>query len=349
MVLKSRIVSALKKEACFAFLSGITLMFIFTVAVCYEVFVPLSAEHTAQERLFTIPYGTSLRGIAAALKQADLVRSEYITYGYFRLRRVRIAAGTYKLSQAMSVPALCAYLEEGKQEYRKITLPEGVTLSKAALIFEQAQLARASDLIAAAKDRQLLHAYGIPGDSAEGFLFPDTYFFQYSESVHTIIKTLLDTFLSKTASIPHFPSDPKARYDVVILASIIEREYRVAEEAAKIAGVFANRLNIGMALQSCATVEYIITEIENKPHPERLLHKDLAIDSPYNTYKRKGLPPSPISNPGLTALYAACNPDKHGFYYFRLENPSTGTHVFTKTLAEHARAGEFILKKPSVY
>lgn len=349
MILGGRIVAALKKKAFLAFLSGVTLMLVVAFAVCYEVFVPLATEHAAQARLFTIPYGTSLRGIAAALKQAGLVRSEYITYGYFRLRKARIAAGTYKLSQAMSVLVLCTYLEEGKQEYRKITLPEGVTLSKAALIFEQAQAAGASDFIAAAKDRQLLRSYGIPGDSAEGFLFPDTYFFQYSESVDTIIKTLLDTFLSKTASIPHFPSDPKARYDAVILASIIEREYRVAEEAAKIAGVFTNRLNIGMALQSCATVEYIITEIEKKPHPARLLNKDLAIESPYNTYKRRGLPPSPISNPGLTALYAACNPAKHGFYYFRLENPDAGTHVFTKTLAEHARAGEFILKKPSVY
>ncbi|MGP1528808.1 MAG: endolytic transglycosylase MltG [Treponema sp.] len=339
----------MKKKAFFAFLSGITLMLGLTFAVCYAVFVPLSTKGAASERLVTIPYGTSLRGIAAALKQAGLVRSEYIVYSYFRLRKARIAAGTYKLSQAMSVPALYTYLEEGKQEYRKVTLPEGITLAKAALIFERAQIARASDFIAAAKDRQLLRSYGIPGDSVEGFLFPDTYFFQYSESVHTVIKTLLDTFLSKTAAIPHFPSDPKTRYDVVILASIIEREYRVAKEAAKIAGVFTNRLNIGMALQSCATIEYIITEIEKKPHPTRLLNKDLAIESPYNTYKRRGLPPSPIANPGLTALSAACNPDRHGFYYFRLENPDTGTHVFTKTLAEHARAGEFILKKPSVY
>ena len=156
---------------------------------------------------------------------------------------------------------------------------------------------------------------------------------------------MLDNFFHKTADIPHFPDDPAQRYEAVILASIIEREYRVPEEAVKIAGVFSNRLQIGMGLQSCATVEYILTEIQHKPHPDRLLNRDLEIDHPYNTYKWRGLPPGPISNPGMTALYAACNPEKSGYLYFRLENAETGTHIFTRNLTEHAKAGAIILKR----
>ena len=124
-------------------------------------------------------------------------------------------------------------------------------------------------------------------------------------------------------------------YNTIILASIVEREYRVKDEASSIAGVFTNRLKINMALQSCATVEYIITEIQGKPHPERILTKDTKIDSPYNTYKWAGLTPGPISNPGLTALDAATNTPKTPYFFFQVENENTGKHVFTETFEEH--------------
>jgi hypothetical protein len=240
---------------------------------------------------------------------------------------------------------LCAYLQEGKQELIKVTVPEGLTLSKTAAILEARKVIAADDFLAAAKNEALLQSYGILGGSAEGFLFPDTYFFSYDETAEHIITAMVDNFFNKTASIPHFPTDPIQRYKAVILASIIEREYRVPEEAVKIAGVFTNRLHIGMGLQSCATVEYILTEVQHKPHPERLLNRDLEIDHPYNTYKWRGLPPGPISNPGMTALYAACNPEKSSYLYFRLEDAEVGTHIFTKNLTEHAKAGAIILKR----
>ena len=88
-----------------------------------------------------------------------------------------------------------------------------------------------------------------------------------------------------------------------------------------------------------------MTEIQGKPHPERLLNKDLEIDNPYNTYKWRGLPPGPIANPGLTALSAACNYEKSDYFYFRLEDTEKGTHVFTKTLEEHARARYLTVKR----
>ena len=308
-------------------------------------YMPASFDTNPAEQLFTIKLGTSVRTIAADLKAAGLVRSEYAAYLYFRLFNKPIKAGTYKLSAALSVSKLCAYLQAGKQELIKVTVPEGLTVSKTAAILEERQVIAADAFRAAAKNTALLQSYGITSSSAEGFLFPDTYFFSYSETAERIVTAMLDNFFHKTADIPHFPADPAQRYEAVILASIIEREYRVPEEAVKIAGVFSNRLQIGMGLQSCATVEYILTEVQHKPHPERLLNKDLEIDHPYNTYKWRGLPPGPISNPGMTALYAACNPEKNNYLYFRLEDVEAGTHVFTKNLTEHAKAGAIILKR----
>jgi len=110
------------------------------------------------------------------------------------------------------------------------------------------------------------------------------------------------------------------------------------------AGVFFNRLKIGMALQSCATVVYIITDIQGKPHPEQLLNRDLEIRDPYNTYLRPGLPPGPISAPGETALKAAFYPRQSDYLYFRLTDLSTGQHYFSRTLDDHIRAGTLYVK-----
>ena len=250
-------------------------VFLFLIAagtiVCF--YTPASFDANPGEQLFTIKRGASVRAITADLKAEGLIRFEYPAYLYFRLVNKPIKAGTYKLSSAWSVHTLCSYLQAGKQELIKVTVPEGLTLSKTAAILEDRQVIAADDFLAAAKNEALLQSYGITGRSAEGFLFPDTYFFSYDETADRVITVMLDNFFSKTAGIPHFPDDPAQRYETVILASIIEREYRVPEEAVKIAGVFSNRLHIGMGLQSCATVEYILTEIQHKPHPDRLLNR----------------------------------------------------------------------------
>ena len=335
----------MKKKRCAFIILLVSALTLCAAAGLALVYTPASFDPKQAEQLFTIKRGASVRAITADLKTAGLIRFEYPTYLYFRLVNNPIKAGTYKLSPAWSIRTLSAYLQAGKQELIKVTVPEGLTLSKTAAILEERQVVTADAFLSAAENPALLQAYGITGASAEGFLFPDTYFFAYTETAAHVVTTMLDNFFNKTAAIPHFPHDPAEQYEAVILASIIEREYRVPEEAAKIAGVFSNRLQIGMGLQSCATVEYILTEVQHKPHPERLLNRDLEIDHPYNTYKWRGLPPGPISNPGLTALYAACNPEKSNYLYFRLEDAEAGTHVFTRNLTEHTKAGALILKR----
>jgi UPF0755 protein len=180
----------------------------------------------------------------------------------------------------------------------------------------------------------------------EGYLFPDTYLFPAEFPAEKVITTMADNFFSNLQNIN--PSiltmNPNELNEKIIIASIVEREYRVAQEAPIMAGVFYNRLRINMALQSCATVEYIITEVQNRPHPSVLLFKDLEIDNPYNTYIKPGLPPGPISAPGITALRAAFYPDSTNYLYFRLEDAASGRHYFSRTYDQHMSAGQLITK-----
>ena len=125
----------------------------------------------------------------------------------------------------------------------------------------------------------------------------------------------------------------------------MEREYRLPKEAPLIASVFYNRLEHNIALSSCATVEYIITEVQGKKHPEYITYDDLRIKSPYNTYLNRGLPPTPICNPGAVSLEAAFNPPETDYLYFLLKDPETGEHHFSKRFAEHNNARVLYLKK----
>ena len=138
---------------------------------------------------------------------------------------------------------------------------------------------------------------------------------------------------------------PEEFRDTIILASIVEHEYRIDEEAPLIASVFRNRIRKGIGLYSCATIEYIITEIEGKPHPDIITYKDLKINSPYNTYKWAALPPGPISNPGMVALKAASDTPATNYYYFRLIDPDTGRHAFTENFNEHIHEGTLLHTK----
>jgi len=190
-----------------------------------------------------------------------------------------------------------------------------------------------------------LENLGFPFKTAEGFLFPDTYLLSKKDNAEKALKMMLKNFIAKTALIPNFPKDSKEIYKKVCLASIVEREYQLDEEAPIIAGVFTNRLNIKMPLQSCATVEYIITELQGKPHPKRLFWDDIQLENDYNTYIHQGLPPSPIANPGLVSLKAACNPQKTNYLYFRLIDAKVGRHAFSTNMKDHNKIGNVYLLK----
>ena len=162
----------------------------------------------------------------------------------------------------------------------------------------------------------------------------------------TVICSMLDNFFEKINTIPNLSEkNPEDLFYTVRLASIVEREYRLEEEAPLIASVFQNRLRRNIGLYSCATVVYILTELQGRPHPDRILIEDTKIDSPYNTYKYAGLPPGAISNPGVVALSAATNTPKTNYYYFQIADAQTGRHVFTKSFEEHIENHNLVSKK----
>jgi len=290
--------------------------------------------------------GETAASVGTRLRDFGLIRSTVFWNLLSRIDSEPIKAGTFQLQKGASSTKIRETLVFGKQIMEKITIPEGFTLKKTADLLEKNGIVSAKDFLLAAHLPDILQSYGIPANSMEGFLFPDTYFFPRTYSAQLVVSKMLDTFFRRLYEVA-----PEAKimtrkeiFDRIIIASIVEREYRNDDEAPLMAGVFFNRLKIGMSLQSCATIEYVIREIQGKPHPEVLYNKDLSIKDLYNTYIYAGLPPGPISSPGITAIKSAFNPRASDYLYFRLVDPSEGRHRFSKTLEEHAEAGMLYLK-----
>ena len=335
------------------FCCGIVLLCAGALLFCFELSAPDSAEHAHEERL-EIPSGMSGLSISHTLAEKKLIRSQRVFYLSLRFPFLLmkssapvIKSGVYTVNSSMGVREIIALFESGQQAYIKTVIPEGLTIRKVAQILESDGVCSAADFIALAHDAALLADYGVPSGTFEGFLFPDTYFFTPSMSAESVLKIMLDNFFAKIAEIPYFQQKTVADfYETLVLASIVEREYRVASEAPLIASVFANRIAVGAGLYSCATIEYIITEIQGKEHPDVITYDDLKIDSPYNTYKWAALPPSPISNPGLVALNAVANPPKTNYFYFTLTDSDVGSHTFSESFNAHVKAGtQFKTKK----
>jgi UPF0755 protein len=290
--------------------------------------------------------GESAISVGQRLEKAGIIKNRYFWDLLSRLDKDYIKAGMYRFNFPASQMEIHSILVSGQQIMFRVTIPEGVTLKKTASILADAGICEGGAFLDAAGDPAILAEYRIPGVSMEGYLYPDTYLFPAAYPAAQVVRTMADTFFRRLedTGTDFLSLSPKELNDRVILASIIEREYRVDDEAPVMAGVFNNRLDIGMALQSCATVEYVITEIEGRPHPAALYDRDIAIQNPYNTYIHRGLPPGPISAPGLVALNAVFNPAPSDYLYFRLVNPAVGRHYFSKSFDEHIRAGVLYVK-----
>ena len=330
------------------FLLSVSIL-IFGVVVFLPKYLDSPVDHNGKNVMveFRVDSGETLRHVIQRLRGERLIRSETYALACAKWKKYNIKTGIYDFSPSFKTHEILEFLEKGgREELVKITIPEGLTIKKTARIFEEAGLFTSEDFIKVANDELLLRECGFPFKSAEGFLFPDTYLFGKKYDAKDALKMMLKNFSLKAFLIPNFPKDSEEIYKKVCLASIIEREYQLDEEAPIIAGVFTNRLNIRMPLQSCATVEYIITEIQGKPHPKRLFWEDIQIENAYNTYVHQGLPPSPIANPGLVSLKAACNPQKTKYLYFRLIDAKVGRHAFSTNVEDHNKIGNiYLLKK----
>lgn len=288
-----------------------------------------------------VPEGKPLGTLAAELEEKKLVRSAFVLKVYSQLQGTtqKFQRGIYVIEPGLSLPALHNVLTSSRQE--QVTIPEGLTLTQIAKILDEKNIVPGKEFLEAVKSNpRMAQKYGLKVTNLEGFIFPDTYQFIPTDQPDEIIDQMVGNFFHKLAQVGF---NVKAHsfdelYKMLILASIIEKEYRVASEAPLMASVFKNRLTKRIGLASCATIIYIITELQGLPNPHRLLIKDTKIVSPYNTYLYRDLPPGPISNPGLTALNAAVNTPKTDYLYFVLKNPEIGNHTFTKTYEEHNAA-----------
>ncbi len=298
--------------------------------------------------VFRVFSGESAAGVARRLQEADAIRSAELfrLLIKFRGQEQALKTGVYLIGPGLSGSSIADLIVSGQQLLVRVSIPEGSGLDALATTAEAAGVASAASVIEAASNPELLASLGIPGASMIGYLFPDTYLLPPDAGAETLLRLMVETFRKRIADkLPEAATlSPSEIHSRIILASIVEREYRVADEAPLMAGVFWNRLRIGMALQSCATVVYAITENQGRPHPSRLFDRDLKINDPFNTYMFPGLPPAPICNPGLTAIIATFRPVSTRFLYFRLVNEIDGSHYFSETLDEHIKAGALYVK-----
>ncbi|NOY09856.1 MAG: endolytic transglycosylase MltG [Spirochaetes bacterium] len=310
---------------------------------------PADRNQADRNQVFIIDHGENLSNIARSLKTREFIRAAFFLklLSKFNNTEKEYKAGYYKIKPGSTTIDIMELLTSGRQEQVKVTFPEGWTIKKIALHLQGKGIIKAADFIAAAHSKKILKEFNIPSDTAEGYLYPDTYFFPKEFSAQVVVEIMIKQFFKVLEKIePQYKKMSNVDlHNKIILASIVEREYRIESEAPLIASVFYNRLRRNIGLESCATLEYIITEIEGKKHPKYITLADKKIKSLFNTYMWAGLPPAPISNPGVVAIDAAFHPAKTDYWYFVLKNVKTGEHYFSRSLKEHNKAKHIYLKK----
>ena len=246
-----------------------------------------------------------------------------------------IKPGKYNLSGVYSIKKLLSLLTSSGYDYISVTIPEGWTLNQISSKLESHGLASSEIFDSLCYDIQFIYSVGFDKiESLEGYLFPETYFIAPDQSEEEIIKMMIKQFkINIESQNLDFKKYGFNFHDLIILASIIQGEAMYKEEMNIICSVFHNRLNKKMFLDANATIQYVIPG-KNR----RLMNKDLEIDSPYNTYKYKGLTPSPINNPGIDAIIAACNPAKTDYLYFVKDPDNFGKHVFNVRFIDHEKS-----------
>lgn len=303
-----------------------SLIFLITILFVTAMYFPLE-ENSATQKVVNIPSGTNAKEIVVVLEKNEIIRKNNYTFRILtKLLKLedQLKYGEYNLNPSMNMLQILDKLVKGEVMVYKITIPEGYTSTQIAELLDKKEVAEKETFLKLAKDSE---------KSWEGYLFPDTYEVPKKYGAENMSKVMLSNF-NQIAIENKFTEKAEkigfSLYEIIILASIIEKEARFSEEKSKVSSVFYNRLEIGMKLQSCATIQYILET------PKEILDEnDLKIDSPYNTYLYKGLPPGPICNPGLDSIMAALEPEEGDYLYFVLgEN---GKHIFSKTYQEHLR------------
>ena len=303
-----------------------SLIFLIAILSITAIYFPFE-ENSTTRKVVDIPLGATAKEIVDILGKNEIIRKNNYTFRIL-IKSMKLEDqlkyGEYDLSPSMNMLQILDKLVTGEVIVYKITIPEGYTCIKIAELLEKNEIAEKEDFLKLIEDEE---------KALEGYLFPDTYEVPKKYGAENMVKAMLSNFNKIVIENKFIEKAEKIGFsldEIITLASIIEKEAKFSDEKNKVSSVFHNRLKKGMKLQSCATIQYILGE------PKEILDEnDLKIDSPYNTYLYKGLPPGPICNPGFDSIIAALEPAEEDYLYFVLgEN---GRHIFSKTYQEHLR------------
>lgn len=294
-----------------------------------------AAAVEAEEVIFVVHSGQGVSIISRMLATEGIIRRpmEFRIFSRLNGFDTKIKVGEYRLSAAMSPAGILEKLVKGDVILYRLTIPEGYTALQIADLVGESGIAGRDAFLKTLSNRPLMAKLHLESESFEGYLFPDTYFFPKNATTETIVSTLVSRFqaIMTDRRLKRAQQLGLSIHQVVTLAAMIEKETGAAEERPIISSVFHNRLKRGMRLESDPTVIYGIKDFDGN-----LTRKHLAEETPYNTYRIKGLPVGPIANPGEAAIEAALYPADTGYLYFvaRMD----GTHQFSTNIRDHNRA-----------
>jgi UPF0755 protein len=313
-------------------------------SVIYRLTQPVTSP-AGEKFVITVKSGMAANEIGELLYQQGAIKSVFMFHVIAKMQGMAnsLQAGEYVLNKNMTVAQIVSMLAKGETIHQQITIPEGYTVEQIAKLIQEKQLGSAAKFKTLAQN-VVSYSY-MANDNpnvvykAEGYIFPNTYQITKNMTEEQLLNMMISQFDKQ------FNESMRARAkemglsikDVIILASLVEKEAQLADDRPVIAGVFLNRLKQDMPLQSCATIQYIL----GYPKAE-LSVEDTEISSPYNTYQHMGLPPGPIANPGIAAINAVLYPKETNFVYFVADKQ--GAHHFSKTYEEHLLAIEQVRK-----
>jgi UPF0755 protein len=308
---------------------------VISIFIIYQLYIPLDSK-SSQIKVIEISKGMNAKGIAHLLKEEKLIKNGLAFRVLAKMKGIedRLQAGEYELSSSLNLSRILSKIEKGEVLAYPFTIPEGYNIRQIARILEEKGLIEKERFIELTKDSKFISQLGIPAKSLEGYLFPETYRISKGMKEKEIIKLMVFQF-NKAITQEDRKRAKELGFtfpEIIILASIIEKETSAPEERTLISAVFHNRLKAKRPLQSDPTVIYALGETFDG----NLKKEHLRIDSPYNTYRYRGLPPGPIGNPGKKAIHAALYPADVDYLYFVSRND--GTHEFSSRLEEHNRA-----------
>ncbi len=317
-------------------------LFMAAVMVYYMIGV---WQYQGDNIVFEVHPGEGFSKINGRLHSQDVISSAKIFHRYAQMNDLmtKFKAGKFEIKNGSTMLDVFNTLISGQSITEPVTVPEGKNLFQIAEIMANDKIIdNALEFVTLAKDPSFAKELGIPAERVEGYLYPETYKFTSGSNPRDVIKSMIDVFNEKTKDLD-FSQAPLglSKHQVVILASVVEKETGASFERPMIAGVFINRLKKKMRLQSDPTTIYGIWENFNG----NLRKKHLLEKTPYNTYKIPALPYGPISNPGITSIKAVLNPAQHKYLYFVSQND--GTHIFSETYAKHKEAVEKFQKNSS--